>query len=93
MEHDVDLVFAERALHERLLADVPAHEAYAVDELAAEELTLRNPIAHQTDNVCARLDEAANEPSAKEPGRAGDECRPVAPERWADGTRRGRPRS
>ena len=80
MQHRVDLILAQHALEQALLAQVPANGLDLVDQLRAVELALRHPVADQTDDVRARVDQALDEPSAHQSRRSGDERRPVAPE-------------
>src|SRR5512140_854075 len=80
MHHRVDLVLAQYALEQRLIAHVSAHDDDLRSERPAQEKTLRHPVPHQAHNRCLALDKPACEPSAEKPGRTRDQGRPVPPE-------------
>ena len=69
VEHRVDLVLAERALEQRLIADVAADDLDALEQAAAHELGLRHPVAHEADDVgaCARASRRT-QPAADQAG-------------------------
>ena len=69
------------ALEQRLVAHVAADDLDAVDEVVANQLGLRHPVAHEADDVGSRGDQPAHEPASDEARAAGDQRRPVAPER------------
>ncbi len=65
VEHRVDLVLAEYALDQRLVADVATHSGDSAEEPAAHELTLRHPVTQETDDLRPGAHEGPGEPAAE----------------------------
>ena len=65
MEHGTDLVLAEHALEQRLVAHVAAHHADPLQQACADQLALRHPVAEQADHVGAELDQTPHEPARR----------------------------
>jgi apolipoprotein N-acyltransferase len=55
-----------------LIADVAAYRAYAGDDAAAYQLALRHPVAHETHDVGALVDDAPRQPAAEQAGASRD---------------------
>ncbi len=87
----VHLVFGDGALEQRLVADVAPHHADAVDQVVADQLGLRHPVAHQANDVRLGREQPPDEPGAHEAGAARHEHGPVAPERLVYQTFHGAP--
>ena len=71
VDDGVDLVFAEHALQQRLVAHVAADDLHPFELPRPHQLALRHPVAHQADDVGARRRRGAR--TSQEP------TRPVAP--------------
>src|SRR5438309_4645977 len=80
MYHSVNLVFAERALYLRLVAQVAAHHFDLLKQTPAHQLALRHPVAHQAHCIRAHVKQAADEPTTHKASRAGDKRRTIKPE-------------
>ena len=80
MEDGVDLVFAQGALEQVLVADIAAHDLDPIDQAGPHQLALRHPVADQAHHIRAALQQAPYQPAAEQPRGARDQRRTVAPE-------------
>src|SRR5262249_48277940 len=67
-------------LDERPVLDGAADDVDAPVEPAADQLGAGHAVAHQADDVGAAFEQGPDGPGPDEPGAAGDEDAPVAPE-------------
>src|SRR5690242_7755643 len=81
MEHGIDFIFTEHSLERALLADVPPRDGDSAERALREQSAGGGPVAYQTHNLCAVLQQPVHEPAAKQTRRAGDQDRSVSPER------------
>ena len=65
MKDDFDFVLAERALDQISIDDIAAHGVDLFDATAAHEFALRNPVAHQANNIRAGVDELLDQPRSQ----------------------------
>ncbi len=79
VNNGIDLIFAQDTLHQRLIADIAAHDPDLLDQLRAHQLRLGHPVANQADDIGARLDKAAHQPAAHQASRACDKRRSILP--------------
>src|SRR5439155_12721193 len=77
----VYLVLAQRALEQLLVAHVTADDLHPFQQSGAIEVALRDPVAHQADDLGLEAQQPAHDPSTHKSGAAGDQDRAVLPER------------
>src|SRR5439155_128654 len=71
VEHGGHLVLAQDPLQGGLVADVAAGQLDRVDQPAADQLALRDPVADQAGDPGAGLDQAEHQPAADQAGGGG----------------------
>ena len=81
MDDRIDLVLAENALEQRLIAHVPPDDVHALERPAAYELRLRYPVADKARHVGALVKQPRHQPASDQACAACHERRAVAPER------------
>ena len=70
MEHRVDLVLAERAFEQHLIAHIAAHDAHPPVETEFDKAGARHPVAHERNDIGAKL-----RPGVRPASRRPDRCR------------------
>ena len=81
MKDDFDFILTKRALNEIAVGDIPAHGIDLFDAPAADEFALRNPVAHEANDVRTRFKQLLHQPRTEQSGAAGDEDRAISPKR------------
>jgi hypothetical protein len=61
MEYRFDFVLSERSLEHGLVGHIAAYNVYLLYQATRDELTPRNPIAHQAHDLGTTLDKARRE--------------------------------
>ena len=80
MNDRIDLVLAQRALDERLVAHAALHGSDLLGKSGTDELGLGDGVANQAYDIGASRNETLHQPGADETGGARDEGRPIHPE-------------
>ena len=80
MKHGADLVFHQGTLDRCVILDRAVHDAGAIEHSAANQFTLRVPVAHQHCDIGTKVHELAHQPRPHQTRAAGHEDAPVSPE-------------
>src|SRR5262249_53559406 len=80
MNDRINLILAERALDERLVAHAPLNCSDALAKPGTDKFGLRNRVSHETHDIGADRNESFHQPSADQPGGPGDESGTIRPE-------------
>ena len=86
VHHRLDLILPERPLETIQVTHVTAHDRYFAEQATPIHLSLRNPVAHETDDISPGTHQPPNQPPSDEARRTRDEDSLIAPEILIDHT-------